>query len=123
MRGDEVDRRVRTAACQRVQIRAARQSIGKLAEDLIGAAPVIADRIAILAVPLRPQRREIADLISAFADVPRFRDQLHLRQHRILLNDVEERAEPIDVVQLAGERRGQIESEAVHMHLHVPIAQ
>ena len=42
------------------------------------AAPEVADRVAVLAVPLRPQRREAADLVAAVADVPRLGDQLDL---------------------------------------------
>ena len=80
-------------------------------------------RVAVLSVPFRPQRRKVADLIPAFADIPRFRDQLHLADHRILLNQIEERRQPIDVVQLAGERRGEVEPESVDVHLENPVPQ
>ncbi len=62
-------------------------------------------------------------MIAAFAEIPGLRDQLDLRQHRVLMNDVEERAEPVDVVQLARERSREIEAEAVDVHLEHPIAQ
>ena len=39
------------------------------------------------------------------------------------MNDVEERAEPVDLVQLARERRGEVEAEAVDVHLRDPVAQ
>ena len=66
------------------------------------AAPEVAHRVPVLAVPLRPQRREVADLVAAVADVPRLGDELDLRHHRILLDQVEERRQPVDLVELPG---------------------
>src|SRR5204863_93678 len=60
--GDEVDARVRAAAGLRVEVRAAREPVGKLAERRVLAAPIIAAGVAIFAVPLAPQRGEVADL-------------------------------------------------------------
>ena len=107
----------------RVEIAAAGQPRGQLGHGAAVAAPEAPHRVAILAVPLRPQHREVADLIAAFAEVPRLGDQLHLREHRILVDDVEERAQPVDVVQLARERAGEVEAEAVDVHLEHPVAQ
>ena len=39
------------------------------------------------------------------------------------MNDVEEGGQPIDIVQLARQRGGQIEAEAVDVHLRHPVAQ
>ena len=36
------------------------------------------------------------------------------------MDDVEERAQPVDLVQLAGERAGEVEAEAVDVHLRAP---
>ena len=69
------------------------------------------------------QHGEIADLVAALAHVPRLGDQLHLRDDRVLVDDVEECGEAVDVVQLARQRGGQIEAEAVHVHLQHPVAQ
>ena len=82
--------------------------------------PEAADAVAVLAVPLRPQHGKVADLVAAFAEVPRLGDQLHLAEHRVLMDDVEERAQLVDFVQLAGERAGQIEAEAVDVHVRSP---
>ena len=41
----------------------------------------------------------------------------------ILVDDVEERAQPVDLVQLAGQGARQVEAEAVDVHLHHPVAQ
>ena len=39
------------------------------------------------------------------------------------MDDVEEGAQPVDLVQLAGQRAGQIEAEPVDVHLRDPVAQ
>ena len=67
--------------------------------------------------------RKAADLIAARPAVPGLGNELDARDDRVLVDDVEERGEPVDVVQLAGERRGQVEAEAVHVHLLHPVAQ
>src|SRR6185436_7911097 len=79
VRRDEVDTRLRAAAVA-VQIRAAGQARGKCPEGSF-AAPVVAYCIAVLAVPLTPGRRKLSELITAFADVPRFRNELHPAQY------------------------------------------
>src|SRR5436190_3058616 len=84
VRRDEVDARVRLASVVGVEIGAAGEPRREVIDHLIGAAPIVADRVAILAVPLRPERRKVSDLISPFADVPRFGDPLHLRDDRVL---------------------------------------
>ena len=69
------------------------QARGELADGAAVAFPEPADDVAILAVPLGPQHGKVADLIAAGADVPRLGDQLDLREDRVLMDDVEERAE------------------------------
>ena len=120
---DEVDRGDRPAPGVLVQVGRSGQARGELAERLRLAAPEVAHRVAVLAVPLRPLRGEVADLIAAGPDIPRLGDQLHLRDDRVLLHEVEERRQAIDLVELARERRGQIEPEAVDVHLEHPVAQ
>ena len=96
---------------------------GELAEAGRLAAPEVAHGVAVLAVPLRPQRREAADLVAALADVPRLGDQLDLADHRVLVDQVEERGQPVDLVELPGQRGGQVEPEPVDVHLGDPVAQ
>ena len=81
------------------------------------AAPEVPHRVAVHPVPLGPEDGEVADLVAALADVPRLGDQLHLGEDRILVDDVEEGREAVDVVELAGERRGEVEAEAVDVAL------
>ena len=121
--GHEIDARVGLAAVALVEVGAAGESIREVGEPALVAPPVVAHGVAVATVPLRPQDREVADLVPAFADVPRLGDQLHLAHDRILLDDVEERRQPIDVVQLPGERRSEVEAEAVDVHLRDPVAQ
>ena len=61
--------------------------------------------------------REVADLVPARPDVPRLGDQLRLGEDRILVDDVEERRQTVDVVELACECRRQVEPKAVDMAL------
>ena len=86
-------------------------------------APEVPHHVAVDAVPLRPQDGEVADLVAARADVPGLGDQLHLGQDRVLVDGVEEGRQPVDVVQLAGQRGGEVEAEPVHVALDHPVAQ
>ena len=81
------------------------------------------DGVAILAVPLGPENREVADLVAALADVPGFGDELDLGENRILMDDVEEGSQPVHGKQFAGQGAGEIEAEAVHVHFEHPVAQ
>ena len=110
-------------AVVREQIAAAGEPRSQLADRAAVAFPETPDTIAILAVPLAPEHGEVADLIAVWSEVPRLGDQLHFGEHRVLLDDVEERAESIDFPELARERTGQIEAKTIDMHLSHPIAQ
>ena len=46
---------------------------------------------------------KVADLIAALAQIPGLGDQLHLRDDRVLMDDVEERPQLVDFVQFAGQ--------------------
>src|SRR6185503_3553285 len=88
--GHEVDARVRAPATLLVEIVAAGQSRRELGHHAVIASPEAAHRIPILAVPLGPEDREVADLIPALPEVPWLGNQLHLRDDRVLMNNVEE---------------------------------
>ena len=121
--GDEVDRGDRLAAAVLVEVAGAGEARGELAEGRALATPEVADGVAVLAVPLGPQGREVADLVAAVADVPGLGDQLDLADHRVLLDEVEERRQLVDLVELAGQRRREVEPETVDVHLGHPVAQ
>ena len=89
--GDEIDAGVRPAAAPFVEIAGAAKPRGELGDHAAVAFPELADRVAVLAVPFRPQGGKVAHLVAPFAQVPRLGDQLHLREHRVLVDDVEER--------------------------------
>ena len=111
---------VRPPAIALVEVGRAGQPVGQLGDVDVAALPEGAHAVAVLVVPLAPERREVADLVAALADVPRLGDQLHPGEHRVLVDDVEEGAEAVDVVELAGQGRGQVEAEAVDVHFRAP---
>src|SRR4029078_875679 len=114
---------VRTPPALLVEIAAAREPRRQLGERAAVAAPEAPYRVAVLAVPLRPFRREVPDLVPAFAQIPRLGDQLDLRQDRVLMNDVKERTELVDSMQLTSQSAREIEAEPVDVHLGHPVAQ
>ena len=123
VRRDEVDAGGRMAAVMLIEIGTAGEARGEFRERGIHAAPIIARRVAVFAVPFRPARRKIADLIAAVADIPRLGNQLDAGNERVLVDNIEKRAEPVNRVKLPRKGGGEVESEAVHMHVLNPIAQ
>src|SRR5207302_8921082 len=121
--GDEVDRSERAPAVGLVEVGRDGDPGRELAEGGWFTAPEVAHGVAELAVPFSPQWREVANLITTRTHVPWFRDQFDLADHRVLLHDVEERRQPVDVVELAGERGGEVEPETVDVHLRDPVPQ
>ena len=121
--GDEIDAGVGLAAAVLVEVAGAGKAPGEIADQAAVALPVGAHGVAVAVVPLGPAGGKIADLVAALAQVPGFGDQLDLGQHRVLQQDVEEGAEPVDLMQFARQGRGQIEAEAVDVHLQHPVAQ
>ncbi len=120
---DEIDARERLPAAVGVEVARAGEPRGEFGNGAAVALPEAADAIAVFAVPLGPADGEIAHLISARPQIPRLGDELDLRKDGVLLDDVEERRQAIDLVQLPGERAGQIEAEPIDAHLRDPIAE
>ena len=87
--GDEIDAGVRPPAVMLVEIGGSSKPVRHFA-DAPSRLSRNADRVAIFSVPFRPERGKVADLIAAFANIPWLCDQLHLREDRVLMNDVEE---------------------------------
>ena len=123
MRGHEVDARVGAPAAGLVEVAGAGDTRRELREAPLVAAPERPHAVAVLTVPLRPSHRKVPDLVAALAQVPRLGDQLHLGERRVLLHDVEERGEPVDLEELAGQDRRQVEPEAVDVHVPDPVAE
>ena len=121
--GHEVHRGVRRPAVVGVQVGGARQPGGDVADPAGVEPPEVPDGVAVLVVPLAPRRREPADLVAVHARVPRLGDQLHVPQHRVLADRGDEVPVQVDPVAGPGERRGQVEAEAVDVHLGDPVAQ
>src|SRR5262249_57087205 len=85
--------------------------------------PEVSNGIPVAPIPLAPEGREVAHLITSRPDVPRFGDELDLADHRILLNEVEEGRKTVHVVELPSKRRCQIESESIDVHVEDPVAE
>src|ERR1700756_5097216 len=93
MHGDEVDRCARAAPLRTiaVDVRRTAQPRRELRKTPVLAAPPVADGVAESAVPFAPAGGKPADLVTVhLADVPRFGDQLCLRNHRVLSDNIEE---------------------------------
>ncbi len=123
MRGDEIDAGAGIAAIGLIQIGTAGETKGKVGQPARFAVPEITHRVPIATIPFRPQQWKTTHLITAVAHVPRLGNQFHIRQHRVLVDDVEKGGQPVDGVQLPRQRRGQIETKAVDVHLQHPVAQ
>src|SRR5207245_70318 len=70
MCGDEVDAGEGTAAVTLVEVAGAGEPVGEVGHAGGAPPPVVTDGVAVLAVPFRPQHREVAHLVAAHADVP-----------------------------------------------------
>ena len=121
--GDEVDRGERAPAVLLVKVTGPGQPDSEFAQRGVPPAPEIPDPVPVLAVPFGPQWREVADLVAALAHIPWFGDELDLGHDGILLDQVEERRQPVHRVQLTGQHGRQVEPEPVHVHLGDPVPQ
>src|SRR5688572_24165961 len=86
MDGDMVDAGARRTAIVTELWSGRRHRAGEVTEDIGFAAPISPRGFAVDIVPLRPARREAADLIAANSNIPGLRDQLDLSQNWILAN-------------------------------------
>ena len=120
---DEVDARARLPPVVRVQVARPGEPRGHLVHRPAVPLPELPHAVPVLAVPLRPARREVAHLIPARPDVPRLGDHLHLRQHRVLNDHVEEALQLADGVEVGGQGAGEVEPEPVHVHFRHPVPQ
>src|SRR5690606_33334844 len=120
--GDEVDGSHGAAPVGLVEVGGAGDAGGELRQYGV-APPEVADSVAVFPVPLGPQGREVTDLVAAGAHVPRFGNELDLGDDRVLLDNVEECAEPVHVVELPGEGGGEVKAETVDVHVEHPVAQ
>ena len=62
-------------------------------------------------------------MVSAFTQIPGFGNQFDLGQYRVLVNDIEERAQSIHIVQLTGQSGGEVKPETIDVHVLHPVAQ
>src|SRR6185437_14813952 len=115
MSGHEVDAGVRPFSAAFVQITAAGNPVTQLGNLSSVALHVAADGIAVLVVPFGPAQGKVADLVTAGSQVPRLSDQFHAGQNGVLINDVEEGAQAVHIVQFPREGGGQIETKPIYV--------
>ena len=120
---DEVDGVVGRPPVVGVEVRGAGEPGGDGARPRGVVAPEVADLVAVLVVPLHPRRRHATDEVAVHRGVPRLGDQLHVPQDRVLADGDQQVGAHVDVVAGAGQRRHQVEAEAVDVHLGDPVAQ
>jgi hypothetical protein len=61
-------------------------------------------------------------LVPPLAQIPGLSDQFDLGEHRVLVNDIEKRAEFVHLVELPGQGAGQIETKPVDVHFQDPVS-
>ncbi len=87
---DEVNRSVWSPAGGLIKVRTAAQAVSDLVNQTRVSLPETAYRVAIPPVPLRPAYRKVTDLVTSLSQIPWLSDQFHLRNDRILMNDLKE---------------------------------
>src|SRR6478736_1544980 len=123
MRGNEIDAGVWPFTIVLIKIGAAGQPIGHFTDLAFVALPKTPHGIAILPIPFRPQHREIPNLIPAFADVPRLRDQFYLGEHRVLVNNFKESVQFVHPTGIPRQGTSEIETKTIDVHFEHPVPQ
>ena len=110
--------------CPAVHVRRPAEPGGELPHPDRVAAPEVTHGVAVLAVPLAPDRREPANVVAVhLPDVPGLGDQLDPGDHRILGYQVEEGRHGPELALLPGQRRSQVKPVAIDVHLGDPVPQ
>mmetsp|Transcript_66841 Transcript_66841/g.196206 ORF Transcript_66841/g.196206 Transcript_66841/m.196206 type:complete len:915 (-) Transcript_66841:209-2953(-) len=138
VRRDEVDGVRRALAHPLVEVRAAADARGEVALLALVALEELAHVVAVLPVPLGPARHaavgELADQVAIGPGaVPGLGDELHVHHHRVVHEPLhEERVDDVALPvllrgveegALADEGGGEVEAEAVHLHVVRPVAE
>jgi hypothetical protein len=123
VRDDEVDRFPGRALARLEEVGTGAQPLRVVPARAVTAEPEGARGVAELVVPLEPAARELANLVAARPDVPGLGDQAHAGQRGVLRQRGEEGVSAVEAMVAAAQHRGQVEAEAVDVHLLHPIAQ
>src|SRR5207244_964638 len=105
-----------------VQISTTGKALRKFRKHAVIAAPVIAHTIAVFTVPFAPSMRELAYLVTTFANIPWLSYQFNLRYNRVLVNDIKKGTQPVNLMQFSRKCRSQVETETIHVHFGDPVA-
>ena len=123
--GEEIDGVPRLPAGRAVQVGTAAQPRRQVGDRAGVAAPEAAHVVAVTAVPLRPAaaEREVADLVKS-AGVPRLGDQLGVAEDALLGDHLDDgRLHQHVALVVASHDGGQVEAQAVRVHVGHPEAQ
>ncbi len=120
---DEIDAGRWVTAPRPVEVRATGEPVSELGGLASVPPPEGPDDVAVLPVPLGPVQGKAPDLVATRADVPGLGDELAAADHGVLPDHREEARELIPLVLAARQGRGQVEPEAIHVHLGRPGAQ
>ena len=123
MGGHEIQARCRSAPAMTVHVARSRNPECQIAQTAFVTAPKFAHIVAELVVPFAPARRKASMPISVRAKIPRFSNQLHAGQNRVLLNAGEERRLGREFLLRSRQTDGEVEAKTVNMHVVDPIAQ
>src|SRR5512144_113039 len=124
MTGHEIDALLRLAFFALIDIRASAQPKGHGPGDAIVPFEEGPDVVAKFPVPLVPAVADKRSDLVETAGIPGFRDQFHVGEDRIRLDLPEDRRRCYRAAAfVARQYRGQIEAEAVDMHLAYPMTE
>lgn len=114
--GDKVDRRPRLASTLVEQIARSRNAFRHFGKHSGVALPVATYCVAKLIVPFCPARRELADLIASWSDIPWFGYQFDARKNRVLATGVKKASTFVEAIGLTRKNCRKVEREAIDPH-------
>src|SRR5688572_975042 len=85
---DKIDACRRRTVTFFIEIGASCKPLPELRKHPFSTFPIVTYAVAVHAIPLSPAGRKLSYLVTSFSHVPWFRDQLYLRYHRVLVNDI-----------------------------------
>ena len=122
VRGDQINRRRRRSTVTLKNVAGCGKTLSEVAQRDVLLQPESTRGIAEMVVPLGEQRRKVTHLVAARADIPGFRDQLDLRQTRVVTDGLKQRR-ILTKRRRPPHHRGEVETKAVNVALVNPKAQ
>ena len=89
--GDQVDGRVRLPLLMLKDVARGGEALGKFPQRQRLLKPEATHSITETVIPLAETGREVPHLVATVADIPRFSNQLHRRQYRVVMDSLKQR--------------------------------